>query len=365
MAQYDAEISALEAEINKTQYNKATQHHLGLVKAKIAKLRDKAETNAKATGGGGEGYQVRKTGDGTVILLGFPSTGKSTILNTLCGTESQVAAYSFTTLTVVPGMLDYKHAKIQILDVPGIVHGASMGRGRGKEVLATMRNADLCLFVVEVLRPNELAVIRKEAENVGIRFNTRKPDVKIKRTGRNGVKIAKTVKLSMLDDETIKGILKEFRINNADVLIREDITVDQFIDCVEDNKKYMPAIVVFNKMDLATQERMDELQRDYHPDLFISAQLKTGIDELRELIYHRLDLMSVYMKEPGREADMDVPMIMFRNATIRSVCDKLHKDFVAKFRFARVWGKSAKFPGQKHSLGHHLKDNDILEIHVK
>ena len=271
MAQYDAEIAALEAEINKTQYNKATQHHVGLIKAKIAKLREKAETNAKASGGAGEGYQVRKTGDGTVILLGFPSTGKSTILNTLCGTESQVAAYAFTTLTVVPGMLEYKHAKIQILDVPGIVHGASMGKGRGKEVLATMRNADLCLFIVDVLRPNELAVIRKEAENVGIRFNTRKPDVKIKKTGRDGVKIAKTVKLTMLDDETIKGILKEFRINNADVLIREDITVDQFIDCVEDNKKYMPAIVVFNKMDLAVPERMEQLKRGYHPDLFISA----------------------------------------------------------------------------------------------
>jgi hypothetical protein len=365
MAGIDDQIADLEAQINKTQYNKATQHHIGLIKAKIAHLREKAETRAKASGGPGDGYQVRKTGDGTVILLGFPSTGKSTLLNTLCGTESEVAAYSFTTLTCIPGMLEYKHAKIQILDVPGIVAGAGSGRGRGKEVLAVMRNADMCLFVVDCLRPNELAVIRKEAESVGIRFNTRRPDVKIKRTVRGGIKIAKTVRLTKLDDETIVAVLKEFRYNSADVVIRQDISVDQLIDCIEDNKKYMPAIVVFNKMDLVTPERIRELQADYGADIFISAQQKLGMDGLRELIYDRLDLMSVYMKEPGKEADMQVPMIMFRSSTIRDVCSKLHKDFVAKFTFARIWGKSAKFPGQKQMLGHKLKDGDVLELHMK
>jgi uncharacterized protein len=364
MAGYDAEIADLEAQILKTQYNKATQHHIGLIKAKIARLREKAETSGKS-GGAGDGYQVRKTGDGTVILLGFPSTGKSTLLNTLCGTESEVAAYSFTTLTVIPGMLNYKHAKIQILDVPGIVQGASVGRGRGKEVLAVMRNADLCLFVVDVIRPNELAVIRKEAENVGIRFNTRRPDVKIKKTARNGIKISKTVKLTKLDEPTIKEIMKEFRINNADVLIREDITIDQFIDCLEDNKKYMPSITVFNKKDLVTLERMQEIKREYKPDIFISAQKKEGIEPLRDLIYTKLDLMSIYLKEPGKEADLNVPLIMFRNGTIRELCEKLHKDFVTKFKFARVWGKSSKFGGQKLMLGHKLADGDIVEIHVK
>src|SRR5690349_9446678 len=130
MPGYEDQIAELEAQILKTQYNKATQHHIGLIKAKIAHLREKAEVRSKS-GGPGEGYQVRKTGDGTVILLGFPSTGKSTLLNTLCGTKSEVAAYAFTTLTVIPGMLNYKHAKIQILDVPGIVQGASSGKGRG------------------------------------------------------------------------------------------------------------------------------------------------------------------------------------------------------------------------------------------
>ena len=365
MATLADQIASLEAEINKTQYNKATQHHVGLIKAKIAKMREKAETRARASSGPGEGYQVRKTGDGTVILLGFPSTGKSTLLNTLCGTESAVAAYAFTTLTVIPGTMQHKHARIQILDVPGIVQGASTGKGRGKEVLAVMRNADLCLLVVDALRPVELSVIRKEAEAVGIRMNQRRPDVRITKTAKDGIKIASTVKLTKIDHTTVKEILREFRINNADVIIRDDITIDEFIDCVEDNKKYMPCIVVFNKADLLMDGQRKELQKQYHPDLLVSAQRKENIDALRDLIYDRLQLMSIYLKEPGKEADLKVPMIMFRGSTLRVLCEKLHKDFIGKFKFARVWGASAKFGGQKLMLNHMLKDGDVVEIHLK
>ena len=67
-------IKELEAQIAKTKYNKKTQHAIGLMKAKLAKLKEKAENRAGGGGGGKqEGYSVRKSGDGTVILVGFPS----------------------------------------------------------------------------------------------------------------------------------------------------------------------------------------------------------------------------------------------------------------------------------------------------
>ncbi len=364
MVEYNSEIARLEEEIKKTQYNKATQYHIGLIKAKIAKLREKDEARGKSAGPK-EGYQVRKTGDGTVILLGFPSTGKSTLLNTLCGTASEVAAYAFTTLTVIPGTLAYRHARIQILDVPGIVAGASSGRGRGKEVLACIRSADLCLLVADVLRPHEIEVIQKEAENVGVRLNARRPDVHITRALKGGINVLTTCRLTKLDKRTIEAVLREFRINNADVLIREDITIDQLIDCVEDNKTYMPAIRVFNKVDLVGERELAAITKKYAPDIFVSAQKKQHIDELRELIFTRLDLMQVFLKEPGKEADLEVPLIMPSGGTLRELCEKLHKDFVAKFKFARVWGKSAKFDGQKLMLAHRLKDRDVVEIHLK
>lgn len=98
----------------RTQKNKATAGHLGLLKARLAKLRRELITPKGGGGGGGEGFDVAKTGDARVGFVGFPSVGKSTLLSNLAGVYSEVAAYEFTTLTTVPGCIKYKGAKIQV-----------------------------------------------------------------------------------------------------------------------------------------------------------------------------------------------------------------------------------------------------------
>jgi small GTP-binding protein len=258
MAGNDAKIKELEDRIANTKYNKKTQAAIGQYKAQLAKLKEKEESRRSVGkgGGAGAGWEVRKTGDGTVILLGFPSAGKSTLLNALTNAESEIAGYAFTTLTCIPGVMEYKHAKIQILDVPGIVKGAASGRGRGKEVLASMRSADLCLVLLDATKPQEYDVIVKEIYDTHIRLNQRKLDVKIVRTGKDGLRIGATLPLTHLDEKSIITILKEFKINNADVVIREDITDDQLIDCIEANKKYMPALTVVNKADLVSKTEL-------------------------------------------------------------------------------------------------------------
>ena len=77
----DQEIQKVEDEIKNTPYNKATQHHIGKLKAKLARLREQKEH-----GGGGSstgGFGIKKTGDATIGMVGFPSVGKSTLLNQL------------------------------------------------------------------------------------------------------------------------------------------------------------------------------------------------------------------------------------------------------------------------------------------
>ena len=208
MVDYSKEIKDLQDELKKTKYNKATQGYFGIIKAKISLLKEKQESRvSQKTGKSEHGYTVRKSGDGTVLLLGFPSAGKSTLLNVLAGTESEVGAYDFTTLSVVPGMLEYKQAKIQILDVPGIVSGAASGKGRGREVLNVIQNADLVLIVVDVNHPEHYPAILKEVWEARIRLNKVRPEVFIKKKGQGGIAIGKTVPLEV-DDETLRQILR-------------------------------------------------------------------------------------------------------------------------------------------------------------
>lgn len=358
-------IKELEEELKKTKYNKRTQHHVGLVKAKIALLKDK-EQKRSSSGGKGEGFSVKRTGDGTVIIVGFPSVGKSTLLNKLTKAKSEVGHYAFTTLTCIPGLLEHKHAKIQILDVPGIIQGAASGLGRGKEVLACAQSADLALLVVDVFHPEHLEILTKEVHEANLRLNERKPDVKIVKKDRGGIDFGTTVKLSHLDQKTVEGILKEFRMNNASIVIRDDITPDQLIDIIEGNKKYIPSITILNKIDMADERHLERVKRKLKPDLCISAEKGTNITELKDLIYDKLGLVRVYCKEQGKKADMEEPLIMMRDSTLRDVCTKLHRDFASKFRYARLWGKSVKFDGQMiRRQDHRIKDGDIVEIHLR
>jgi ribosome-interacting GTPase 1 len=88
----------IEEEMARTQKNKATNYHLGTLKAKLAKLRSELlieQSGGGGGGGGGEGFDVARLGDARVALIGFPSVGKSTLLSTLTETSSEVADVSF------------------------------------------------------------------------------------------------------------------------------------------------------------------------------------------------------------------------------------------------------------------------------
>lgn len=362
MASVDLKIKDMEDELKKTKYNKRTQHHIGLVKAKIARLKEKRESSGG--GGKGQGYHVKKSGDATVVLLGFPSVGKSTLLNAITGATSAVGAYEFTTLDVIPGTLEHRGAKIQILDVPGIVHGAATGRGRGREVLSVIRNADLVLMVVDALNPAQSDALKKEVWESKIRLNKRKPDVKIMKRARGGINIGKTVKIK-IENKTIEAIMREFRVNNADIVIRDPINEDDLIDCLEANRIYIPGVTVINKIDLINEEEQEKIKKSLNPDLMISAQKNQGVNELKDLIFNSLKLMRIYLKEVGKKADMQEPLIIKTNSTIGDVCRSIHKDFVKKFKFAKVSGPSAKFDGQEFKqLTKVLHDGDIVEVHL-
>lgn len=154
-------------------------------------------------------------------------------------------------------------------------------------------------------------------------------------------------------------------MNNANVVIREDINVDQLIDVIESNKVYLPCITVLNKIDMVKEEQLNDVKKRIKPDLCVSADKGIKIEELKDLIFKKLNLIRIYLKEYGKKADMEEPMIMWSDCTLRDLCSKLHKDFVVKFRYAKVWGNSVKYDGMKIlKLQHALKDKDVVELRM-
>jgi len=357
-------ISDIEAEMARTQKNKATSGHLGLLKAKLAKLRRELITpKGGGAGAAGEGFDVAKTGDARVGFVGFPSVGKSTLLSNLAGVYSEVAAYEFTTLTTVPGCIKYKGAKVQLLDLPGIIEGAKDGKGRGKQVIAVARTCSLIFIVLDVLKPvGHKKLIEHELEGFGIRLNKVPPQITFRRKEKGGINLQCAVPQSELDLDLVKTILSEYRIHNADILLKYDASTDDLIDVVEGNRAYIPCIYLLNKIDQISIEELDIIYKIPHC-VPISAHHKWNFDDLLEKAWEYLNLTRIYTKPKGQLPDYSSPVVLHsEHKTIEDFCNKIHKTILKELKYALVWGSSVKHQPQKVGKEHELEDEDVVQI---
>ncbi len=343
MTDFGQQIEAIEKEIRETPYHKGTEHHIGKLRAKLAKLKDRLLETGGKKGGGAGGYAVKKEGDATVVLIGPPSSGKSTLINKITNAESKVAPYAFTTVSVIPGMLKYQDAYIQILDVPGLIEGAKEGRGRGKEVLSVARASDLLLVMVDVERKNSLENLTSELEGAGIRVNGTAPNVLIDKKAGGGLVIHSNVKQDIAK-ETIKEVAMEFGVRNAEITIKEKISLDRLIDAFSQSRVYLPALFIVNKID-------ESHNIDFEKDILaISAETGEGITELKEAIWDRLGLVRVYLVRPDEEPSYNNPVIAKKGEVLADVAVKIGTEFAEGKKLAKIWGPSAHFPGQEVSL---------------
>jgi len=262
-------------------------------------------------------------------------------------------------------VIDYNNSKIQLLDLPGIIEGASKGKGKGKQVIAVARTSDLILMVVEAHKAElQMRLLTKEIENVGIRINQRPPDITYVRKKTGGIKFNSTVELTHCDEKLCKDILHLHKVHNAEILFRGDYTVDQFIDVIEGNRKYMRCLYCINKVDTITVGELDRLAR-LNDTVVISAHWKLNLNYLLEKMWMYLDVVRLYTKPRGKRPDFSDPVVMARGTTILDICNYIHKDFVKRFKTANVWGTSAKHVPQSVGLKHELQDEDVVQLMTK
>jgi small GTP-binding protein len=282
-----------------------------------------------------------KSGDARVALIGFPSVGKSTLLNKFTSTHSETASYSFTTLTCIPGVIDYNGAKIQLLDLPGIIEGAAHGKGRGRQVIAVARTSDIVLMMLDAGKGEvQKRLLEIELEAVGIRLNKRRPHIYFKVKKGGGMSINSTVTLTQMSEKMAQLILHEYKIFNAEVLFREDCTADEFIDVIIGNRVYLKCIYCYNKVDTVSLEEVDRLARLPH-SVVISCELELNFDTLLSLIWDYLSLLRLYTKRRGEPPDFsNDPLIMRQGCNVEHVVSTYSSVLVAHISLCDITGFS-------------------------
>lgn len=349
MDNIEEKLGQIQAEIRKTPYHKGTEHHIGLLKAKLAKLRDLLiEKSSKK--GGGTGFAIPKVGDATCVLVGLPSVGKSTILSKLSNAKPKIASYPFTTLTVIPGIMNYKGAAIQILDVPGIVGGAARGVGSGKEVLSIVRVANLLILICEAAKFSEQKKqILTELETSNVRVNKLPPDIKIRKLSSGGLKVISIPNCGVENSQIVK-IAQGLGLTNAEIQIKEKITQDDLIDTILANRVYLPAIFVGSKTDLTNFAPQDGV-------ILISALKNLGLEELNEKIWQNLDLIRVYLKPAGGAADFKKPLILKYRSKLVEAAGKISQELADELKGGQIIRNNLK---KQVGINFELENKDII-----
>ncbi len=363
-------LVALELMLSTIPKHKGTEKMQLQIKRNLSKLKKEVEKEKelKKGGTGGASFFVRKEGAAQVALAGLPNSGKSTILNKLTGKDVGIGHYAFTTVKPTPAMLQYKGIQIQLVDMPGLIEGVSLGKGMGGPLISAIRAVDAIAILVDLsIDPvKDLELILKELEVKGLRINKKVPNIEIQKIPTGGIEIIGENFLVECNSQDVKKILQEERVHNAIITIKEPVTLTDIFEVLDSSLEYKKAIIIGTKGDLpGSKEGLVRLLN--HVKNFkiipVSAINNVNLDILPSEIFSILGIIRVYTRSPGREIDNEA-MPMKIDSTALDAAKKVHKNLYKNFKFARVWGDSAKFDGQKVGPDHVLRDGDIIEIHI-
>lgn len=286
--------------------HKGTDHLKAALRAKIAKL---SQSLGKKSSLHRTSMKIEKEGAGQVVVIGLPNSGKSQLVGMVTNASPAVADYPFTTQAATPGMMQYENIQIQLIDTPPIAP-----ESWDFWLPHMLRRADALLIMVD-LSSDPVAQM-----------------------------------------ETLLAELEKMRIRLGESPPEEEAFLS-----------YKTGVVAANKIDLDPSRRKflalaNGLGQGL-PLVAISAKDGTGLEELKRKVFEMLDIIRVYTKKPSEKPDMYEPIILDKGSTLEDGVASVHKDFLARLKYARIWG-SGKHDGVMVRRDHVLHDGDIIELHA-
>lgn len=206
-----------------------------------------------------------------------------------------------------------------------------------------------------------------ELEKVGIRLNKEKANISIVKQKAGGLQFTSTCALTKIDKKQVQNVLHEYKLHNVHVTFRGDYDVDELIDVIEGNRKYIKCIYVYNKIDTISIEEVDAVSQDPY-SACISVHLDLGLEILKQKMWKALGMVRIYTKKRSEKPDFEDPLILTQGRgglTVYHAILQIHKDLLNDFGSAYVWGKSCKFSPMRCGVSHLLADEDVMEIHKK
>ncbi len=303
-------ILALEEMLAIIPHHKGTDKLIAQLRRRLSQHKEEAKRRP-STSRQADPFAVKKEGAAQVILVGLPNCGKSQLLASLTNALPLIADYPFSTRLPLPGMMKFENIQIQIVDAPPL-----MDEFAETGIFNLIRNANALMIVLDLTEDCSTQI-----------------DLILEELNRRRIKI-----------------------------LRKGETPGKEIGIF-----YKKAVLVGNKADLAqAQENSQKFLNDFSPlysAICISAKENYNLEELKKEIFLTLDLVRAYTKAPGKPADLEDPVILLKGSTVLDFAAQIHKDFIQKLKYARIWGKE-KYNGQMVQRDYVLSDGDVIELHL-
>ncbi len=365
----EEKIRALEEFISACPKHKGTENLLLWARRRLAELREELERRrSQKRGGGGPKFFVEKSGAAQIVVIGPPNTGKSLLVKRLTGAKTNVADYPFSTTIPVPGMLSSQDIQLQLVDTPPLTDEAPQYVPR---VAGLARNADGIIIVVGLDEDpvEQYEDVKRILKEHGILVEKPRGIVRVRKGGGPGIRVQLRGRILDGTIADVEKLLANYRIYSATVEIEGEVTLDDIEEAIFKPIEYKPTLVLANKVDVPGAVKRYKMLYEHLKGrgvslIPVSAVRGFNLDKIGEVIFRMLGIIRVYTKQPNGEVSK-TPLILRRGATVEDAARKIHSDLVKYFVYAKVWGPSAKYPGERVGLEHVLEDGDIIEIHAK
>jgi ribosome-interacting GTPase 1 len=333
----EEKLRALQEFLSAVPKHKGTENLVYWAKRRIAELREEIELSKRKGGSSSLSYFIEKEGAGQVLLLGDPIK-RNQLMKRLTNVKTDPKEFP------LPGMMNYEDVQIQLINPP-----LSLGTKLNSRIIGLARNADALLLAV--VDKEQFLEVKQILEENGIILGKPRGRVIIERIrhGSSGIRIVNLGKITDSSELEIRKYLESFGILNALVKIIGEISLEDVEKSLFESITYKPSVVV-------TEKPFDD-----NRVIIINENEENRI---REELFKILDIIRIYTKEPNEKPTKE-PLILKRGSTVLDVAKKLHSQIAENLKYARVWGKSVKFQGQRVGPDHVLEDGDIVELHVK